>query len=252
MGNVGGGHTQESGQRLVAELLAELARRVCEVGAEHVRVVTDEELERDRMRWFRAGWQEQAREARGAREAQEARGVGKARGGSEAQEVREVREVRASRGDREIREVRGSREAHEAWQPDPGVRPAPGTPGSRPASGTSRPGPGPDPERDRGEGSGRNDRSDRRPHPATRTPDQTPTRGTGHPDTESPGTGHPDTESPSTGHPDTESPEAEPPTPGSPADPPASRARGLPEEPEHGPSRSRPARVLRFPESGGT
>ncbi|MVO83865.1 hypothetical protein GPA10_03560 [Streptomyces sp. p1417] len=249
MGNVGGGHPQESGQRLVAELLAELARRVCEVGAEHVRVVTDEELERDRMRWFRAGWQEQAREARGARgargarEAQEARGVGK------------VREVRASRGDRAIREVRGSREAHEAWQQDPGVRPAPGTPGSRPASGTSRPGPGPDPERergDRGDRSGCNDRSDHRPHPATRTPDQAPTRGTGHPDTESPGTGHPGTGHPGTESPSAERPETGRPTPGSPPDPPASRARGLPEEPEHGPSRSRPARVLRFPESGGT
>lgn len=46
----------EPGRRLVAELLAELSRKVADVGAGHVRVVTDEEIERERARWFREGW----------------------------------------------------------------------------------------------------------------------------------------------------------------------------------------------------
>ncbi|GGV26758.1 hypothetical protein [Streptomyces spectabilis] len=53
---------REAGQRLVVELLAELGDKVREVGAERVRVVTDEEVERDRAAWFRAGWQERGRE----------------------------------------------------------------------------------------------------------------------------------------------------------------------------------------------
>ncbi|MFD9906362.1 hypothetical protein [Streptomyces sp. NPDC059063] len=68
MGNAGegpagpGGASREHGQRLVVDLLAELSRKVSEAGAEHVRVVTDEEVERERLRWFRAGWLERARE----------------------------------------------------------------------------------------------------------------------------------------------------------------------------------------------
>ncbi|GGO52906.1 hypothetical protein [Streptomyces lasiicapitis] len=50
----------EPGRRLVAELLAELNRKVAEAGAEHVRVVTDEEIERERARWFREGWRQHA------------------------------------------------------------------------------------------------------------------------------------------------------------------------------------------------
>ncbi len=53
---------RDAGQRLVVELLAELGDKVREVGAERVRVVTEEEVERDRAAWFRAGWQERGRE----------------------------------------------------------------------------------------------------------------------------------------------------------------------------------------------
>ncbi|MCX4907531.1 hypothetical protein [Streptomyces sp. NBC_00878] len=47
--------------RLAGELLAVLAEKVRAAGPESVRVLTEEELQRHQLNWFRAGWEEHAR-----------------------------------------------------------------------------------------------------------------------------------------------------------------------------------------------
>lgn len=47
--------------RLVGELLVGLGEKVRAAGPEGVRVLTEEELQRQQLNWFRAGWHEHAR-----------------------------------------------------------------------------------------------------------------------------------------------------------------------------------------------
>ncbi|MDQ0951375.1 hypothetical protein QFZ24_005298 [Streptomyces phaeochromogenes] len=63
MGNPGGGPDDEAERvsRLVGELLIGLGEKVRAAGPESVRVLTDEELQRHQLNWFRAGWDEHAR-----------------------------------------------------------------------------------------------------------------------------------------------------------------------------------------------
>ncbi|NGO44899.1 hypothetical protein [Streptomyces ureilyticus] len=64
MGNVGGGDRGDEAERvsrLVGELLIGLGEKVRAAGPEGVRVLTDEELQRQQLNWFRAGWHEHAR-----------------------------------------------------------------------------------------------------------------------------------------------------------------------------------------------
>ncbi|KAA0929720.1 hypothetical protein [Streptomyces apricus] len=46
---------------LVGDLLGVLAEKVRSAGPEAVRVLTEEELQRHQLNWFRAGWEEHAR-----------------------------------------------------------------------------------------------------------------------------------------------------------------------------------------------
>lgn len=70
---------------LVGDLLAVLAEKVRAAGPESVRVLTEEELQRHQLSWFRAGWDEHAR-ATGEEELPDgpARREGPARSGSDA------------------------------------------------------------------------------------------------------------------------------------------------------------------------
>ncbi|MEV2192906.1 hypothetical protein AB0I02_18235 [Streptomyces phaeochromogenes] len=63
MGNPGGGPDDEAERvsRLVGELLIGLGEKVRAAGPESVRVLTEEELQRHQLNWFRAGWDEHAR-----------------------------------------------------------------------------------------------------------------------------------------------------------------------------------------------
>ncbi|MEU5297484.1 MULTISPECIES: hypothetical protein [Streptomyces] len=64
MGNPGGGGPDgeaERVSRLVGELLIGLGEKVRAAGPESVRVLTEEELQRHQLNWFRAGWEEHAR-----------------------------------------------------------------------------------------------------------------------------------------------------------------------------------------------
>ncbi|MFZ3569623.1 hypothetical protein ACOKM5_21680 [Streptomyces sp. BH097] len=49
------------GRRRAGDLVVELGRKLAEFGPEALRVVTVEEAERERVDWFRLGWQEHAR-----------------------------------------------------------------------------------------------------------------------------------------------------------------------------------------------
>jgi hypothetical protein len=64
MGNPGGGSRGDEAERvsgLVGELLIGLGEKLRAVGPEGVRVLTEEELQRQQLNWFRAGWHEHAR-----------------------------------------------------------------------------------------------------------------------------------------------------------------------------------------------
>ncbi|MFI1481984.1 hypothetical protein [Streptomyces sp. NPDC020747] len=63
MGNPGGGPDDEAERvsRLVGELLIGLGEKVRSAGPDSVRVLTEEELQRHQLNWFRAGWEEHAR-----------------------------------------------------------------------------------------------------------------------------------------------------------------------------------------------
>ncbi|NWF26938.1 hypothetical protein HW130_11765 [Streptomyces sp. PKU-EA00015] len=61
MGNTGGGEDDTARvARLVGDLLIGLGEKVRAAGPEGVRILTDEELQRDQLNWFRAGWNEHA------------------------------------------------------------------------------------------------------------------------------------------------------------------------------------------------
>ncbi|WP_306318403.1 MULTISPECIES: hypothetical protein [unclassified Streptomyces] len=55
-----GGEEPEA-RRRAAELVVELGRKMAEFGPAALRVVTVEEAERERLDWFRLGWEEHAR-----------------------------------------------------------------------------------------------------------------------------------------------------------------------------------------------
>ncbi|MEU9899593.1 hypothetical protein ACIBCS_26930 [Streptomyces phaeochromogenes] len=84
MGNPGGGggpdDEAESVSRLVGELLIGLGEKLRAAGPDSVRVLTEEELQRHQLNWFRAGWEEHARATGG--EGRE-RGEGRAGPGSD-------------------------------------------------------------------------------------------------------------------------------------------------------------------------
>ncbi|GAB2957738.1 hypothetical protein GCM10023080_016650 [Streptomyces pseudoechinosporeus] len=64
MGNPGGGGRGDEAERvsrLLGELLIGLGEKVRAAGPEGVRVLTEEELQRQQLNWFRAGWHEHAR-----------------------------------------------------------------------------------------------------------------------------------------------------------------------------------------------
>ncbi|MBV1940922.1 hypothetical protein KUF83_30790 [Streptomyces sp. BV286] len=63
MGDPGGGRGTEAERvaELVGELFDTLAAKVRVAGPESVRVLTEEELQRHQLSWFRAGWEEHAR-----------------------------------------------------------------------------------------------------------------------------------------------------------------------------------------------
>ncbi|WP_033322077.1 hypothetical protein [Streptomyces yerevanensis] len=64
MGNPGGGSRGDEAERvsrLVGELLIGLGEKLRAAGPEGVRVLTEEELQRQQLNWFRAGWHEHAR-----------------------------------------------------------------------------------------------------------------------------------------------------------------------------------------------
>ncbi|WP_328769997.1 hypothetical protein [Streptomyces sp. NBC_00286] len=64
MGNPGGdgrGDEAERVSRLVGELLIGLGEKLRAAGPEGVRVLTEDELQRHQLNWFRAGWHEHAR-----------------------------------------------------------------------------------------------------------------------------------------------------------------------------------------------
>ncbi|MFI6281501.1 hypothetical protein [Streptomyces sp. NPDC050988] len=77
MGIPGGGPDDEAERvsRLVGELLIGLGEKVRAAGPDSVRVLTEEELQRHQLNWFRAGWEEHARAT--------GHGEGRARPGSD-------------------------------------------------------------------------------------------------------------------------------------------------------------------------
>ena len=50
--------------QLLGALLIELGEKVRQAGAEGVRILTDEELQRSHLQWYRMGWEEHARAVR--------------------------------------------------------------------------------------------------------------------------------------------------------------------------------------------
>ncbi|MFI1210385.1 hypothetical protein ACH4UV_22580 [Streptomyces sp. NPDC020802] len=75
MGDPGGGRGTEAERvaELVGELFDTLAAKVRVAGPESVRVLTEEELQRHQLSWFRAGWEEHARASGQEREEREER-----------------------------------------------------------------------------------------------------------------------------------------------------------------------------------
>ncbi|MER6135259.1 hypothetical protein [Streptomyces sp. NPDC001815] len=71
MGDPGGGRGTEAERvaELVGELFDTLAAKVRVAGPESVRVLTEEELQRHQLSWFRAGWEEHTRASGQEREA---------------------------------------------------------------------------------------------------------------------------------------------------------------------------------------
>jgi len=96
MGNPEGGGPDgeaERVSRLVGELLIGLGEKARAAGPESVRVLTEEELQRHQLNWFRAGWEEHARAT--GREGREGRehGEGLAGPGSDASGHPDVSDV---------------------------------------------------------------------------------------------------------------------------------------------------------------
>ncbi|MGW2746966.1 hypothetical protein [Streptomyces sp. NPDC001450] len=50
--------------QLLGTLLIELGEKVRQAGIENVRILTDEELQRSHLQWYRMGWEEHARAVR--------------------------------------------------------------------------------------------------------------------------------------------------------------------------------------------
>ncbi|SOD84961.1 hypothetical protein [Streptomyces sp. Ag109_G2-15] len=50
--------------QLLGALLIELGEKIRQAGAEGVRILTDEELQRSHLQWYRMGWEEHARAVR--------------------------------------------------------------------------------------------------------------------------------------------------------------------------------------------
>ncbi|MFJ2646399.1 hypothetical protein ACIO1C_06685 [Streptomyces sp. NPDC087420] len=66
MGNDGDGGVpvpQDRLAMLLGDLLIELGQKVQQAGVDGVRILTDEEVIRDQVRWYRTGWAEHARAA---------------------------------------------------------------------------------------------------------------------------------------------------------------------------------------------
>ncbi|QIQ04683.1 hypothetical protein [Streptomyces liangshanensis] len=66
MGNEGDGGVpvpQDRVAMLLGDLLIELGQKVQQAGVDGVRILTDEEVIRDQVRWYRTGWAEHARAA---------------------------------------------------------------------------------------------------------------------------------------------------------------------------------------------
>ncbi|WHM37923.1 hypothetical protein [Streptomyces sp. BPTC-684] len=104
----GSGAEQDGLAQVLGGLLIELGEKVRQAGLDGVRVLTDDELQREQLRWFREGWEEHARVGRRAVESGPA-GDGPQRAGPEA-------DAYAGRD--------GGREA--AGHPEAGQPPAPG------------------------------------------------------------------------------------------------------------------------------
>lgn len=59
MGIEGGGEEREGSYRLrVAALIAELAEKIEKAGISGVHILTEDEYQKDRLKWFREGWAE--------------------------------------------------------------------------------------------------------------------------------------------------------------------------------------------------
>lgn len=62
----GSGAEQDGLAQLLGGLLIELGEKVRRAGLDGIRVLTDEELQHEQLRWFREGWEEHARVSRRA------------------------------------------------------------------------------------------------------------------------------------------------------------------------------------------
>ncbi|MEV6547752.1 hypothetical protein AB0M57_03470 [Streptomyces sp. NPDC051597] len=62
----GSGGEQDALAEVLGGLLIELGEKVRRAGLDGVRVLTDQELQHEQLRWFREGWEEHARVGRGA------------------------------------------------------------------------------------------------------------------------------------------------------------------------------------------
>ena len=61
----------DEASHIAGELLVELGRKIAEYGEQAVRIVTVDELEREQLAWYRAGWEERGRLAPGDQESGE-------------------------------------------------------------------------------------------------------------------------------------------------------------------------------------
>ncbi|WP_371653557.1 MULTISPECIES: hypothetical protein [unclassified Streptomyces] len=68
----GSGAEQDGLAQLLGGLLIELGEKVRRAGLDGIRVLTDEELQHEQLRWFREGWEEHARVSRRAAAAEPA------------------------------------------------------------------------------------------------------------------------------------------------------------------------------------
>lgn len=59
-GGADGSSQQDSVARMLGALLIELGHKVQQAGVDGVHILSDEEVERDRLRWYRTGWDEHA------------------------------------------------------------------------------------------------------------------------------------------------------------------------------------------------